>query len=137
VSLHEIALKNNFDELVTLSEWVDQLSGQLGLSPQCAFRLDLVLTEAVTNIIENAYVDEQAHDITVTLQYEDNRAKIQLKDDGVPFDPLQKPELVLPKSLEEAAEGGLGIHLIRRYTDECQYYRLSHENVLTFVINNV
>jgi anti-sigma regulatory factor (Ser/Thr protein kinase) len=137
VSLHEIALKNNLDELATLSEWVEQLSNQLGLSSRCSFRLDLVLTEAVTNIIENAYVDGQDHDISVTLQYEGNRAKIQLKDDGVYFNPLQQPGLILPKSLEDAAEGGLGLHLIRHYSDDCEYHRLEHENVLTLIIEDV
>lgn len=134
---HEVVLKNRLDELTTLSDWVNQLSGQLGMSPQYTFRLELVLVEAVTNIMENAYQDNKEHHIKVILQYQDNTALIQLRDDGLPFNPLQSPELVLPHSLEEAEEGGLGIHLIRSYTDECQYQRTNSENILTMKIRDI
>lgn len=134
--VQELVLKSRLDELTTLSQWVEQLSSQLGLSPRGAFRLELVLTEAVTNVIENAYEDDQEHEITITLHYQDHTATVHLIDDGLPFDPLQQPEVVLPTSLDEATAGGLGIHLIRRYTDDSQYQRVGHENILTMTIRD-
>lgn len=134
--LQEVVLKNRLDELTALSGWVAQIANQLNISARCAFRLELVLTESVTNIIENAYQDAEEHEIKIVLQYENDTFNIQLKDQGLAFNPLQVPEPVLPNRLEEAEVGGLGIHLIRSYTQDCQYQREGNENILTLIISN-
>ena len=132
--LYTLVLENRLDELTTVSEWINELASQLGISPKGTFRVDLALAEAVTNIIDYAFDDEAEHSIEVTLQYANHKATIQITDDGKPFDPLQAPEVVLPRSLEEAQEGGLGIRLIRHYTDECHYRRQDGKNLLSMVI---
>ena len=134
--LYKLVVENRLDELTTVSEWINELASQLGISPKGAFRLDLALAEAVSNIIDYAFDDEETHSIEVTLQYANHKATIQISDDGKPFDPLQAPEIVLPRSLEEAQEGGLGIHLMRHYTDECHYRRQDDKNVLSLVIHD-
>lgn len=134
VTVHTLVLKNSLDELTVLSKWVEALTETLHLSPKVSFRLDLVLTEAVTNIIQNAYQDAEGHDIRVTVQQHHGGLKVQLCDDGVPFDPLQVPPPDFPEHLDDAKEGGLGIHLIRSYTDECTYQREGNDNQLTFTI---
>lgn len=134
--MHELGIKNRLDDLETVSNWVNELADQFQLTPKCTFRLDLVLSEAVTNIIQNAYPDGAEHDIWVSLQLQGSSVRAEVQDDGVPFDPTQIPEVVLPQSLEEATEGGLGIHLIRSYTQECVYQRQDDRNVLTLVLLN-
>jgi anti-sigma regulatory factor (Ser/Thr protein kinase) len=131
---YHITLKNRLDELETLSNWLNQLSDELQLSARSVFRLELVLAEAVTNIIQYAYEGEAEHDITISLYCINRTIHINVRDDGQPFDPLQQPEVVLPTSLEEATVGGLGIHLIRSYVDACNYQRDSNQNLLTIVI---
>ncbi|MEJ1972156.1 MAG: ATP-binding protein [Lacunisphaera sp.] len=49
------------------------------------------------------------------------------------FDPLQVPVKVLPTRLEDATPGGLGLVLIRNYTDEVRYARVAGRNCLTLV----
>jgi serine/threonine-protein kinase RsbW len=61
-------------------------------------------------------------------------ATVQIKDDGIFFGLLQYPEAALPHRLEDAVEGGLGIHLIKSYSEECNYQRVGSENVLTLVL---
>lgn len=129
--VYELRLKNHLDELEALSRWVSSLESQLDLSPKGAFQLELVLVEAVTNVIENGYPDEDVHEIVVTLCPAEGRVRAQIKDDGLPFNPLDQPQKVLPSSLDEAVEGGLGIHLIRSYAQGCAYKRLDNHNILT------
>jgi anti-sigma regulatory factor (Ser/Thr protein kinase) len=133
---YELLLRNDFDELTKLSEWVNEISSKLKISSRGVFRLELILSEAVTNIIENAYEDDAEHRITLTLKHCGHTFKIQIRDDGLPFDPLKKPEVVFPNSLEEAEIGGLGIHLIRKYADECHYQRDEDQNILTVIIHD-
>ncbi|XGV98303.1 MAG: ATP-binding protein [Leptolyngbya sp. BL-A-14] len=133
---HTLTLKNRLDELETLSDWISRLSSRFQLSSRGAFRLEITLIEAVTNIINYAYEDVAEHEITIVLRYLGNTASIEMKDDGKPFNPLEYPAVVLPSSLEEAQEGGLGIHLIRSYVDECSYQRDGNQNVFTVIIRD-
>ncbi len=132
-----LIVKSHLEELDTLTHWVHHLGHEFGLAESDRYRLDLVLAEAVTNIMQNAYMDTVEHEITVILQFitqeEVDRLQIQIRDDGVPFDIVQHPEFVFPENLEVAQVGGLGIHLIRHYTNECHYQRDGEENVLTLI----
>lgn len=131
-----LVLHNRLDDLVTLSEWINQLAAQIGFSQRGIFRLDLVLAEAVTNIIEHAFTDESLHNITVNVACDKNKAVISVIDDGQKFDPLQMPEVNQPQNLQEVQIGGLGVHLIREYTDRCTYQRVNDKNILTLEFND-
>lgn len=133
---YQLTIKNNLDELDILSDWVNQLASQIQLSARSTFRLELSLTEIVTNIIDYAYTDGAEHQITLSLHRRGKTLQIEIRDDGQPFDPLQHPAVVLPNSLEEATEGGLGIHLVRHYVDAWEYCRQEGSNILTLVIHD-
>ncbi len=128
-----LVLKRQLEELDILSQWVHDLADRFGLAAADQYRLDLVLAEAVTNIMQNAYTDAAEHEIAVIPHWQGDRLQIQIRDDGVPFDLSQQPEFIFPENLEAAKVGGLGIHLIRSYTNECRYHRDGTENVLTLV----
>ena len=132
---YTLALTSNLAELVKLSTWVETLAGELSLSGEAAFKLELVLTEAVTNIMQHGYDDDTNCAIEIRLRHLVNTLHLEISDTAKPFNPLHQPEVVFPRSLEEAGEGGLGIHLIRNYTDECYYQRREQRNVLTMVLS--
>jgi hypothetical protein len=89
VRSEQLVLANCFDELKRLQRWVETLSVRMELSQKAAFQLDLVLSEAVTNIISYAYEDESDHVIVVRLiNHRANAIVIELIDDGKPFNPL-------------------------------------------------
>jgi anti-sigma regulatory factor (Ser/Thr protein kinase) len=131
-----LVLQNSLDELTKLEQWLKKAANQLGISERSAFRLDLVLAETVTNIIQYAYEDQIVRFITITLQDQPGQIKVRIEDDGQPFDPRQNPDVVLPRHLEEAGEGGLGIHLIRQFTDQWEYQRQDGKNILTLLIRD-
>ncbi len=126
---HTLVLTNRLDDLAILSEWLGDLSNQLQLSARGAFRLELVLVEAVTNVISHGFEDQEEHKIQVMVDSLDKMLSLEVRDDGIPYDPLQH-KVELPKRLEDAKEGGLGIHLIRSYVDDCHYIRDGNQNVL-------
>ncbi|MBD2175990.1 ATP-binding protein [Pseudanabaena sp. FACHB-1998] len=134
---YQLTLKNRFEDLEVLSNWIGDLSKLLGISHRGTFRLQLATEEAVTNIIQNAYENMGEHDIFVDLLKEENTVTVSLRDRGFFFDPLAYPEAQLPNSLEAAQEGGLGIHLIRNYADEFLYERIDNENILTLAIKDL
>jgi anti-sigma regulatory factor (Ser/Thr protein kinase) len=133
-SVETLQIINRLSELDVLSHWVADLSVRLSLSARVSFRLDLVLTEAVTNVIENAYTEGIDQEISIVVEHRPPLLEAHIRDHGQPFNPLEYPEMVQPKSLEEARVGGLGIHLIRSYAQECRYQRDGQENRLSIVL---
>ncbi len=131
--IYTLTLQNELDELTRLGQWINGVAEQLSLSDKDTFRLDLTLAEAVANIIKYAYVDTKSHQITITVCHQPAQTSVDIIDDGQPFDPLKHPKVSFPRDLDEASKGGLGIHLIRTYADECFYERNENANILKMI----
>jgi len=129
----ELEIRNRLDELGRATAWLEDFAGRLELPAETHYRLDLGLAEAVTNVISYAFPDGAEHLIRLRLQTNGEGVSLEVEDDGLPFDPLQREEPALPQTLEEAPIGGLGIHLIRSMLDECHYQRKADRNLLTMV----
>ncbi len=128
-----LVLQNQPAELSHLADWVAALARDLDLTPRLAFRLELALTEAVTNVIEHGLTPAYAGTIAVTARQTPTALILTVADGGPPFDPLQTPVHVAPDSLDEAGIGGLGVHLLRRYADDCAYTYRDDRNELTLI----
>ena len=66
-----------------------------------------------------------------TSQLNDSQLRIEIRDDGIPFDPLAHPEPDTSIPLEEKPIGGLGILMARKSMDDISYERRDSENILT------
>ena len=56
-----------------------------------------------------------------------------MKDGGIPFNPLEKPDPDVTLSAEERKIGGLGIYMMKKTMDEVSYAYEKGENILTMV----
>ena len=124
-----IQLKNNLSELESVNKVVAEFAERHHLSAKVLFNLNLALEEILTNVISYGYDDKDEHQITVRLFLEQGQLKVEVEDDGRPFNPLEAPEPDLSKSLEERPVGGLGIHLVRKLMDELEYRREEGRNL--------
>lgn len=104
-------------------------------SPRLSFALDLVLEELLMNQVLHAH-PQAVEPSTVGLQawVVDDALVLHFTDSGIPFDPLSRPEVVAPASLDDARPGGLGLHLVRRYARELAYQRVGDTNHLSVVL---
>lgn len=89
-----------------------------------AFNLNLVLTEALANVIKHAGNENQA--LRVCISIEGDTLLIQVHDQGLGFD---LEELPCP-SPDDLCEGGRGIFLIRKIMDSVDYHKTEQGNVL-------
>jgi serine/threonine-protein kinase RsbW len=104
-----------------------------GIPEETLFRVHLALDEVLVNVIRYGYEDEEDHEIQLVATWDDSRLKIEVQDDGKPFNPLEAPEPDIDESLEERKVGGLGIHLVRNMMDELSYRRELDSNILTLI----
>jgi len=121
-------------QLSILEEWLHGLASRCGLSDQSLFSLDLVLTEAVTNVMCYARNTDASGEIIVTCTFQGDHIEVEIVDDGRPFDPTAHMPAALPTSLADAKPGGLGIHLMRQYTNSMHYRRERERNILHMTV---
>jgi anti-sigma regulatory factor (Ser/Thr protein kinase) len=126
-----IILANDISEITRLHEFIEEIGNDFSLSPDIVFNLNLVLEEAVVNIINYAYPKEEHQYIYLSATMKDESIVLVLTDTGKEFDPTTAPEADITLSADERQIGGLGIFLIRQIMNEVKYERIEGKNVLT------
>ena len=127
----KLVIKNDISEISKLATFIEGLSEELNLTPELNFNLNLVLEEAVSNVILYAYGKEVQKEITLLANMSNNNLIFVLTDSGKEFDPTKVPDADVTLSAEEREIGGLGIFLIRQIMDMVEYQRIDGKNVLT------
>ncbi len=109
----------------------DRFLKDYGLSPEWIGDFNLVLAEAMTNIVRHGGLDPGS-DISVSLSLRDGYLNCVLVDTGVSFDPTTlghtQPE---PDQLRE---GGYGWFIIRNLSKRLQYSHENGRNSLSFAL---
>jgi serine/threonine-protein kinase RsbW len=126
-----IILANDIAELSKLHAFIEEVGEDLSLTPDVVFNLDLVIEEAVVNIIHYAYPKEEHQYIYLSAHVHEGSIVFVLTDTGKEFDPTLAPEADITLSADEREIGGLGIFLIRQIMNEVRYQRIEGKNVLT------
>ena len=126
-----IILANDISEISKLNAFVEEIGKDFSLSPDVIFNLNLVLEEAVVNIINYAYPKEEHEKIYLSAKLHKGSIVLVLTDTGKEFDPTMAPETDITLSADERQIGGLGIFLIRQIMNEVKYERIDGKNVLT------
>ena len=129
----ELTVPNRLAENARVKEHFDTFAAHYGIPDSVRLKMHVVIDELLMNIISYAYPDDDRHDICIKVELSDDRLKVSMVDDGIPFNPLgiETPDTQL--SLEERQIGGLGIHLVRKMMDRVSYQRRIDKNVITAV----
>lgn len=84
------------------------------------FKIRLCIEEAVENIVSYAYENGQGY-VVVGTKIEGDRLILSFRDEGVPFNPLDKPDPDITCPAEERQVGGLGIYICKQMMDKVSY----------------
>ncbi len=133
----QLVLKNAISEIRVLSNTVKEFCEENSLSGEVAHDIHLALEEIFSNIVFYGFHDQDEHQIAISLSLRNNTLVLEIKDDGIPFNPLESktPDLEIP--IEERATGGMGIHIARGLVDEIAYFRKQNKNILVMKKNNI
>lgn len=121
--MNSITLKPELNELYTLKEFI------LNELPHENLKIDLIVEEIFTNIVNYSKTEF----ITVNANYENSTLEIEFIDNGIQFNPILQKEHKIPKSIDEAEIGGLGIFLTKEIADELDYHNINGENHLKVI----
>lgn len=80
--------------------------------------IQVVLDELLSNTIRCGAGDGRELTISLTFRLEADVLRVEIVDDGTPFNPLEResPDTTLP--LEKRPVGGLGVLLVKNLVDE-------------------
>ena len=95
--------------------------------------VEIVLAEALNNIVEHAYASQDG-EIEITLQLRQNELVCKISDTGLPMPDEKLPAGILAplKPAADLPEGGFGWHLIRSLSKDLDYRRENGRNQLSF-----
>lgn len=125
-----IELDNNINELATAMAALKEFSASSALDAAASQAAELALDELLSNIIRHGQLGPGGG-ITLEMDTRDDTLRIRISDDGIPFNPFDRPAPDLDLPLEEREPGGLGIHLVRNFMDEWGYEYRDQRNVVT------
>ena len=120
--------------LETLPEvlaFIDGLLEEIECPMKAQMQIDVVVEELYVNVAHYAYAPGTG---PLTIRAEvgaDRELTITFIDQGVPYDPLAKPDPDITLSIEERPVGGLGIFMVKNTMDDMTYRREDDRNVLT------
>ena len=115
-----LATRENYYSML---DFVMEEAQKAGVPDNRQIYLELGFEEAASNIINYAYSAEQSGEIFIYAYCEAEHFFIELKDNGIPFNPLTSiKDAEKPSDLESAKVGGLGISFIRRIFDDVTYH---------------
>lgn len=96
------------------------------------FKLRLSIEEAVENVVRYAYSGGIGWlEAGTSLDQDKLLLTIELRDAGVPFNPLEREDPDITLSAEEREVGGLGIFLCKKMMDSLSYRYEDGNNILT------
>lgn len=104
-------------------------AAQLGFDERELAQIELGVEEAVSNVVRHAFPADEEAVFDVSFQPTTLGLEILIHDQGLPFDPSRIA--AFDPLAETEAQGGLGMHLIRRAFDEVEYRNLGRGGKLT------
>ena len=128
---YSFELKNDLSELETLCQHLHKFGQVTGLSEACITDINICLDELFTNTISYGFEDDLEHIIRFTINLDNNVLTLNIEDEGIPFNPLEKKDPEIPADLIDVRIGGLGIHIVRKLMDDIRYERKHGKNKLT------
>lgn len=129
--MKRLEVRAALDSLPVVQDFVTRDVRRLSPSVDLAQDIQLVLEEVFTNIV---FYGRSGAEATVEISCSrgsDGLYTVELKDSGVPFNPLALEEPDLGKDFSDREIGGLGIHLVKSLVHAMDYRREGERNALT------
>ena len=126
-------LRNRPHDLPAVLNGVQEFCQARGLAKENTLDVRLVAEEVLTNFVKYAHEDNAERWVELRLVASAESLRLEFRDEGTPFNPLDAPEPDLGIAAEERTIGGLGVHLVKSLVDDASYSREGTMNVLVLV----
>ncbi|MFO1312798.1 MAG: ATP-binding protein [Burkholderiales bacterium] len=133
----QLTIRAETRETRNASAWLESAALGEGVPSEQLSRLDHCLDEALANVITHGLRGNAEASILLQLAVQRGAerccADLVIVDEGMAFDSTAASDgpLTRPASLAEANVGGLGLAMMKSFSDELRYHRADGRNHLT------
>lgn len=120
----DVAIPAELGRLAEVRHFVQSAAVQFGAGQAATSELVQAVDEAVTNIVVHGYRGGPGT-IEITIERPGDHVVVCLHDHAPPFDPTTVPTPDLNAPWHSRRPGGLGVYLMRQFTDAITYRALS------------
>ena len=118
----------------TFYTWLHDACQEWDINDDLTNKLDMCAEEIFANVAFYAYPEKNGI-IDVELKKSDHNIIIEFKDQGIEYNPLEKPDPDITLPPEERPLGGLGIYMVKNLANIIYYKRENNNNILTLIFN--
>lgn len=129
----KIIFSADLNNLTPLIKHIESYISQHTDNSKLVYKVQLVVDEVVTNIIKYGYKQDFNNKIILTAQDLKHSFKIIIKDNAKYFNPFDFEKLNLMEYKKERKAHGLGIYLVKKYTDKLDH-EYNNGNILVIKI---
>jgi anti-sigma regulatory factor (Ser/Thr protein kinase) len=124
-----LTVSNELAALAVLQAAAEAFLRTVGAEDGLSCQIKLVLEEIFTNILDHGYLSGQRERIQMTLGIDNRFLVITMRFKGIPFDVdyLQKCADYDPKDILDGCVRGIGLRLIKQFSDRIEYRNLGKE----------
>ena len=121
----------SMEDVISISGRIQNFCTEKGIDGKRAFCAALSMEEMAGNVVEHGFrKDRKSHSVDVRVTYKDDSVLLRIKDDCVPFDPLERGKIFDPQDPAK----NIGIRMAAAITSEIRYQNILGMNVLTIRI---
>lgn len=125
-----LKVKSRLSEINKIRQFLKEVLKGLRLSEEDYYMVELSLIEVCINIMRYAYPSKKKGDILLKAWEQKGRFYMEIRDNGIPFDPKKTKKPDINALINSEKKGGLGIFLTRKMMDGFKYKRDGGENIL-------
>lgn len=129
----KLELQGTPEEVMRAVEALEAYGEEKEIPSQILFGLTLPLEKCGRNIVNHALKREPDPTFTVTFEHSPDQIVIELRDQGIEFDPTTIAPINDEVADDDEPSGGWGIFLVSKYTNELNYTRENGDNVLQLI----
>lgn len=90
-----------------------------GLNEEKYNNISLAVAEAISNSMKHGNKNDKSKKVTITVQADDEKMIVTLKDEGNGFNPQDIPDPTQPENILK--DSGRGIHIMRSLLDDVRF----------------
>ena len=130
--MKELTMPADRKNIPAVIEFVNQELDALGCSLKAEAQIDIAIDEIYSNIVKYGY-EEEGGEVTVSFDTSEEPLAMTLsfRDEGKPFNPLERRDPDVTLSAKDRKIGGLGIFMVKKSMDDIRYEYRDGKNILT------
>ena len=130
----DLTLRPDLSEMEGLARGLSGFGTEHDLSAALLHNISVCVDELVGNAIRHGFADGEKGSIRIRVLRDEAAVRVEVSDDGPPFNPLEHEEAAdVESTLSERRVGRLGILLVRELSDEMSYRHSGGRNVVSLI----